>query len=101
MVLLILATVSFGASIGGRTFRLYSFASMLIMVAFGVLTSFAVRGVATGEPTPWLGILERINIGAFLLWVVVFAISLLRALAPRDFKTRTVPGMPPSALPAR
>ena len=30
-------------------------------------------------PTQWVGFWERINIGAFLLWVVVLAIMLLRA----------------------
>jgi len=29
--------------------------------------------------TPWVGIWERINIGVFLLWVVVLAITLLPA----------------------
>ena len=27
---------------------------------------------------PWLGVWERINLGVFLLWVVVLAIALLR-----------------------
>lgn len=79
MVLLILATVAVGASLGGRSFRLYSFATIAVMVLFGVLTSFAVRGIGTGEPTPWVGVLERINIAAFLAWVVVLAIARLRA----------------------
>ena len=76
IVLLIFAAVGFGASIRGRWFRRYSFATLLIMVVFGVLTSFAMRGVGSGAPTPWVGILERINIGAFLLWVGVLALSL-------------------------
>jgi hypothetical protein len=79
MVLLILASVGFGASLRGRMFRLYSFATLLIMVVFGVLTSVTARGIATGAPTPWTGLTERVNIGAFLLWIVVLAVSLLRA----------------------
>jgi hypothetical protein len=30
------------------------------------------------EPTPWIGVWERINIGVYMLWVVVLAIALLR-----------------------
>jgi len=79
MVLVILATVATGARLGGRGFRLYSLATIAIMVLFGVLTSFAAPGLGTGEPTPWVGVLERINIAAFLAWVVVLAIARLRA----------------------
>ena len=34
--------------------------------------------IAANLPTPWIGVWERINIGVFLLWVVVLAIALLR-----------------------
>jgi hypothetical protein len=79
LTLLIVAAVMAGAKTWGRRFRLYSLATLLIFVVFGVLTSLASRGLASGEPTPWLGLLERVNIGAFLLWVAVLAVSLLRA----------------------
>ena len=48
------------------------------MLVFDMLTSFAARGVVLGAPTPWLGRLERIDLGAFLLWVVVLAAALWR-----------------------
>jgi hypothetical protein len=35
--------------------------------------------IAANLPTPWVGLWERINIGAFLLWVIVLATMLLRA----------------------
>jgi hypothetical protein len=35
--------------------------------------------MAANEPTPWMGIEERINIYATMLWVAVLAIGLLRA----------------------
>jgi hypothetical membrane protein len=61
-VLLILSYIGFGAfALDGR-FRAYSFATMLaLFVAGGVVFSWAER-VAAGEPTPWLGLVERINI---------------------------------------
>jgi hypothetical protein len=78
LVILMLATMVLVASTQRRAFRVYSYATMVIMVVFGVLTSFAMRGVDTGEPTPWVGLLERIDIGAFLLWEALLAITLLR-----------------------
>jgi pimeloyl-ACP methyl ester carboxylesterase len=60
-------------------FRVYSIASLAILFAFGALTFWDAPRVAANLPTPWLGIWERINIGVFLLWVVVLAIILLRA----------------------
>jgi hypothetical protein len=35
-------------------------------------------GMGKGLPTPGIGIWERINIGAFMLWIIVFAIMLLQ-----------------------
>ncbi len=92
LVLVILGTVGFGASMRGQAFRLYSFATLLIMLVFGILTSVSSRGVATGEPTPWFGLTERINIGAFLLWVAVLAISLLRSERTADASAQGFPG---------
>src|SRR5262245_61959023 len=34
--------------------------------------------IAANSPTPRVGVWERINIGVFLLWVVVLAIALTR-----------------------
>jgi len=45
---------------------------------FGALTAPYAARLANGQPTPNLGILERINIYASLLWVAVFAVALLR-----------------------
>ncbi|HVJ21082.1 MAG TPA: DUF998 domain-containing protein [Polyangiaceae bacterium] len=84
MVLFIFAIVGIGASIRGQSFRRYSIATLLAMLVFGVLTSVVAPGLGRGEPTPWLGLLERINIGAFLLWVAVLAILLWRDQASSD-----------------
>jgi hypothetical protein len=37
-------------------------------------------GVDANLPTPSIGIWERINIGAWLLWVVVLALTLTRQM---------------------
>jgi hypothetical protein len=45
--------------------------------------SFEVQHLAAGEPTPWFGLLERITIGVYLLWVAVLALLLFEGeLAP-------------------
>ena len=77
-VLLMLLAIGFGAAALGKSFRLYSITSLAILVGFGALTGVAAPRIAANLPTPWIGVWERINIGAFLIWVVVLAITLLR-----------------------
>jgi hypothetical protein len=55
------------------------FATLALLVAFGALTGLDGPRIAANLPTPWVGVWERINIGAFLFWVVVLAVALLRA----------------------
>ena len=74
-----LLALGFAAASLGKKFRLYSIATFIVLVAFGVLTFLDSPGIATNQPTPLIGVWERINIGVFLLWVVVLATILLRA----------------------
>ncbi|MCX6499492.1 MAG: DUF998 domain-containing protein [Arthrobacter sp.] len=75
---LYLAILGFGSVAFGKGFRFYSILTLAVVLTFGAWTNSFVRLVAAGEPTPWLGVVERIMIGAFLLWVVVLAVLLLR-----------------------
>ncbi len=77
-VLLMLLAIGFGAAAFGKRFRLYSIATMVILFAFGALTIPDAPKIQANLPTPWVGVWERINIGVFLLWVVVLAMTLLR-----------------------
>ena len=77
-VLLMFVAMGFAARAFGKRFRLYSIASIVILVAFGVLTFWNAPLVQANLPTPWIGLWERINISVFLLWVVVLATVLLR-----------------------
>ena len=81
LVLLMLLAIGFGAAAFGMRIRLYSIATILMLVAGGVLTGLDQPRLTADLPTPWMGVWERINIGVFLLWVVVLAIALLRARA--------------------
>ncbi|MEQ1573255.1 MAG: DUF998 domain-containing protein [Vicinamibacterales bacterium] len=78
-VVLMLLAMAFGAAAFGRRFRLYSIASLATLVVFGALTFVDAPRLAANLPTPWMGVWERINLGVFLLWVVVLAGALLRA----------------------
>jgi hypothetical membrane protein len=89
MVLFIVTGVGFGAFALGRRFRVYSIATLVATLVFGALTSVQAKGLATGDPTPWIGISERLCIGAFLVWVGVLAISLLRTKLPQPERARS------------
>jgi hypothetical protein len=75
-VLLMLTAMVIGSGAFGRRFRIYSVGSLVVLVLFAGLTFNDAPGVAHNLPTPWIGIWERINIGVFLVWVVVLAIAL-------------------------
>jgi hypothetical protein len=77
-VVLMLLAVGFAAAAFGPRFRFYSIASLVLLVAFGALTFLDAPRIATNLPTPWVGVWERIDIGVFLVWVVVLAVTLLR-----------------------
>jgi hypothetical protein len=78
MSLCIVAAMIAAAALQGRRFRIYSIATILTLAAFGALAARDASRLEAGEPTPWLGASERINIYAYLLWVALLAISLLR-----------------------
>lgn len=75
--LLYILALFFTAYAMKKWFRLYSLITFVILVIFGSLTFWAAPGVASNQPTPLLGIWERINIGIFLLWVVIFSLKLI------------------------
>ncbi len=70
--------MGFGAAALGKQFRIYTIITWVVFIVCGVLTFRESPGIKANLPTPWIGVWERINIGAFLLWVVVLAIILMR-----------------------
>jgi hypothetical protein len=82
-VLFMLLAIGFGAAAFGKRFRIYSIATFLMLVVGGVLTGLDQPNLEPNLPTPWMGVWERINIYAYMLWVVVLAIALLRAQKAR------------------
>jgi hypothetical protein len=85
-VLCMLMVITLGATADARIFRYYSYLTLLILIVFGILTGLDGRLIASGQPTPWVGVKERINIYGYMLWMGVLAFVLFGArdrLAPR------------------
>lgn len=90
-VVLYLLALGFAAAALGKAFRVYSIASFVVLLTFAALTFRDAPNVGTNQPTPLIGVWERINIGVFLLWVIVLAIALLmrgRATSSRESLAR-------------
>ncbi len=79
---LYLLALGFAAAALGRGFRIYSIVTVAVLMLFGALTFRDAAGLSANAPTPLIGVWERINIGVFLLWVVVLATTLLRDRHP-------------------
>lgn len=71
-IFIVLALVV-GAFVHGVRFRAFSFGTLLLCLGFG-----AWAGVQAAQESPWLGLTERVNIYAWMLWVLILAVSLLR-----------------------
>jgi hypothetical protein len=78
VLFMLLALVS-GAMALGKRFRFYSIVTILLLVVGGTLAGLDGSRLAANLPTPWMGVTERINIFAYMLWVIVLAIALLRS----------------------
>ncbi len=77
-VLLMALAIGFAAAALGKRFRVYSIVTLLVFVVFGTLTGLDGPRIAANLPTPWIGVWERVNIGVWLLWIVVLASTLWR-----------------------
>jgi hypothetical protein len=81
-VLLILLFIGFGAAARGKGFRIYSIGTILTILVFGALAGMQAPRIDMG-PTPWLGIIERVSYYSPMVWMLVFAIVLLRSRVRR------------------
>ena len=77
-VLLMFLSIGFGAAAFGKGFRFYSIATIIVFIVFGVLTFVEAPNVDKNGSTPYIGLWERINIAAFMIWMLVFSAILLR-----------------------
>jgi hypothetical protein len=77
IVVLFLAAVAFAAGAVGKTFRAYSVTTLILLVAFAIPIFREAPRVNANLPTPFIGVWERLDIAAFLVWVGVLALALL------------------------
>lgn len=79
-VLSIVLFMAFGSGADGRWFRVYSIATIVILLAAGILTGvLSTHMTADAASTPYAGILERVNIYGTMLWIAMLGVVLMRA----------------------
>jgi hypothetical protein len=93
-VLLMLLILGFGATANGKWFRIYSYATILVLMVAGAWAGLDGPQLAANLPTPWLGVKERISIYSYMLWLLVLASVLWRA------PTTAAAGKPPASIGA-
>jgi hypothetical protein len=77
LVLLIVLFIGFGANAAGKWFRFYSIGTIGTLLVFGALAGMQGPQIAANLPTPWLGILERVNVYSSMLWVATLSVRLV------------------------
>ena len=96
-VLLMLLAIGFAAPAFGKRFGVYSFATFVVVAFCSILVGSDATRVATNLSAQWIGLWQRLVVGAFLLWVAVLAIVLLRKAYLRSERQRAAA---PSAMAA-
>ncbi len=78
-VAFILAAVCIVAVSYGGWLRLYSLVTILILLVPGAAVFVYVPELALGQPTPWVGLTERISSYGYFVWQAAFIIYLMRS----------------------
>ena len=86
--LLLLVAMWFGSVALGTRFRIYSIATVLVMLVFLVWSGMDGSRVVDDLSTPWLGVKERLWAYAYQVWLAMFAAALLRLRAPAPAGSR-------------
>jgi hypothetical protein len=84
-----LLALGFAAAALGKKFRIYSIATFFLVLVFGALTFLEAPGISRNEPTPLIGVWERITIGLFLVWIVALATILLGKQKSKETQQQT------------
>ncbi|MBN2214413.1 MAG: DUF998 domain-containing protein [Bacteroidales bacterium] len=79
-----LLIIGLGAAAFEKRFRLYSIATILVLLVFGFLTGLDGPRIQADLATTYVGIWERINITGFLLWIIVLATLLFQSQKKQD-----------------
>lgn len=77
-VVLMSVVVGLGTRLWSRRFRIYSGLTVLLILGTGVLTGLQAPGISANQPTPTIGLWERLSLGGFLLWLAILGLQLRR-----------------------
>ena len=77
--ILFTSAAALGAMALGKRFRIYSIMTILLLLGFGASMSADSPRLAKNEPTPWIGIKERIAVFASMIWMAALGVALLRS----------------------
>lgn len=80
-VLLMIGFIGAGALALGRGFRIYSAITIVAMLVAGGVVGTKIAAIAANQPTPWMGLVERISVYSPMIWMMILAIALLRGRA--------------------
>lgn len=72
----ILTVLTLGAFSFGRRFRWYSIGTAIVILVTGGIVGIQSAGMAEGDPTPWMGLIERISGYGMLAYVAAVAVWL-------------------------
>ncbi|HTL08006.1 MAG TPA: DUF998 domain-containing protein [Chitinophagaceae bacterium] len=86
--LFMIISMAFAAAAFGSAFKVYTIATILTLLTFGILTGMRAPDVNANRPTAFIGVLEMVMLGVFFLWTVVLAMMLLQR--HRDLPTYAV-----------
>jgi hypothetical protein len=101
-VVSILLAMGFGATLLGKGFRWYSSGSIATLIVFAAVTGILAARMVGDQPTPWMGLTERVNIYGTMLWMAALAMGLWRAgemVAPGEQEQPTLPPRGVQAVP--
>lgn len=88
-VLLMMLIIIYGAAALGKRFRIYSIVSIIFFLVFGTLARLEAPNLDKNLATPMLGVWERINIGVYMIWVIVLSKRLLQRVKDEALVTAT------------
>ncbi|HEU5422904.1 MAG TPA: DUF998 domain-containing protein [Nitrolancea sp.] len=97
-MLLFVLMFGFGAKLLGTRFRYYTYGTIAVWFVFGVLMALQSGRMVADEPTPWMGLEERISVYATMLWFAVLSVGLLRTEAAGGSRS---PGQPAAVPPTK
>ena len=76
-VFLILLSLGFGATAFGEWFRYYTVGVILVYLILGALPFLSVVQFESGQPLPMVGLVQRIMVYGYMLWLAVLSTLLI------------------------